>query len=46
MVNCHRNKVRDFYIWHTALLAMILLLINTVMCYHYAKQKCATENGK
>ena len=37
-INCHSIKVRDCYILHTALLAVILLLIITI-CYHYAKRK-------
>ena len=38
-INCHSKKVRDWNILHTVLLAIILLLIITIMCYHYAKQK-------
>ena len=38
-INCHRKKVRDFYILHTVLLAIILLLIITIICYHYAKHR-------
>ena len=38
-LNCHSKKVRDCYILHTVLLAIILLLIVTIMCYNYAKQK-------
>ena len=37
--NCHSIKVRDCYILYTVLLAIILLLIITIICYHYAKQK-------
>ena len=35
----HSKKVRDFYILHAVLLAIILLLITTIICYHYAKNK-------
>ena len=38
-INCHSKKVRDCYISHTVLLVIILPLIITVICYHYAKQK-------
>ena len=38
-INWQRKKVRDCYILHTVLLAIILLLIVTIMCYNYAKQK-------
>ena len=31
------EKVRDCYILYTVLLAIILLI--TIICYHYAKQK-------
>ena len=34
-----RKKVWDCYILHTVLLAIILVLIITITCYHYAKQK-------
>ena len=37
--NCHNKKVRDCYILHTVLLAIILLFIIIIICYHYAKQK-------
>ena len=36
-VDCHRKNVRDFYILHTASLAIILLLISTIISHHYAK---------
>ena len=53
---CHNKKVRykiDFYILHTVLL-LIILLITAIICYHYAnhrsKQKnivtLTTKNGK
>ena len=38
-INSHSIKVRDCYILHTLLLAIILLLIIITICYHYAKQK-------
>ena len=38
-LNCHSKKVRHCYIFDTVLLAIILLLIITIICYHYAKQK-------
>ena len=41
LTNCHRKNVRDCYILHIDLLAIILLLIFTIICYHYAIQ-----NGK
>ena len=40
--NCHRKKVRykfGCYILHTVLLAIKLLLIITIICYHYAKHR-------
>ena len=37
--NCHSKKVRDCYTLHAVLLVMVLLLIFTIICYHYAKQK-------
>ena len=38
-VNCQSKKVRDCYILHTVLLVTILLLIITIICYHYAKHR-------
>ena len=41
-INCHSNKVRckiDCYILHTVLLAIILLLVITIICYHCVKLK-------
>ena len=38
-INYHNKKVRVYYILHTVLLAITLLLINTIICYLYAKQK-------
>ena len=34
-INCHCKKVRDCYIMHTVLLVIMLLLIITIICYHY-----------
>ena len=39
---CHSEKLRyifDWYILHTVLLAIILVLIITIICYYYAKEK-------
>ena len=36
-INCHGKKVRDRYILHTVLLVIVLLLIITIICYHYVK---------
>ena len=38
-INWRSKKVRDCYILHRVLLAIILILITTIICYHYAKQK-------
>ena len=38
-INCHVKKVRGCYILHTVLLVVILMLIFTIICYHYAKKK-------
>ena len=38
-INYHCKKIRDCYILHTVLFAIILLLIITIICYPYAKQK-------
>ena len=38
-IKCRRKKVRDYHLLHTALLGIISLLIITIICYHYAKQK-------
>ena len=41
-INCYSKKVRyniDFCILHTALLMIILLLISTIICYHYVKHR-------
>ena len=45
-INSDDKKVRykiNCYILHTVLLAIILLLIITIVCYHYAKH---TSNQK
>ena len=36
---CHNKKVRDCYILDTTLLAIILLVIITNICYHYPKHR-------
>ena len=41
-INCYNKKIRDCHILHTVLLAIILLLIITIICYHYPKQKGKT----
>ena len=41
-INCYSKKVRnniDFGILHTALLMILLLLIITIICYHYVKHR-------
>ena len=41
-INCYSKKVRnniDFCILHTALLMILLLLIITIICYHYVKHR-------
>ena len=38
-ISCHSMKVKDCYILHTVLLAITLLLIIIIICYHYAKRK-------
>ena len=38
-INCYSKKVRDCYIFRTGFLVILLLLIITIVCYHYAKQK-------
>ena len=45
-INCHCKKVRHCYILHTLLLAIILILVFTIICYHYAKQRVIVQNGK
>ena len=45
-INSDRKKVRDCYILHTVLLAIILLLIIVIISYHYAKQKDTIQNEK
>ena len=46
LINCHSKTVSDCYILHTVLSLAILLLIITIICYHYEKQKGITQNGK
>ena len=38
-INCNNKKVIDGHILHTVLLVINLLLIVTIICYNYAKQK-------
>ena len=38
-INCHSKKVRDYYILRTVLSVTIILLIITIICYHYVKQE-------
>ena len=38
-ITCHSKKVTDSYISHTVSLAIVLLLIITIIFYHYPKQK-------
>ena len=38
-VSYYSKKASDCYILHTVLLAIILLVIITIICYHCAKQK-------
>ena len=40
-INYHSNKATDCYILYTVLLAIILLLLITIICYHNATQKGA-----
>ena len=39
-INCHSKKLRVYYILYAILSVFILPLIITIICYHYAKQKC------
>ena len=39
-INRYSKKGRDCYILHTVLLDITLLLIITIICYHYTKQRC------
>ena len=46
-INCHNRNVRykiDWYILHTVLLAIILLLLITIICYHCAKHRSKLKN--
>ena len=38
-ITCHSKKVKDCFILHTVLLAIMLLFIMIIICYHYANQK-------
>ena len=38
-ISCHSKKVGDCYFLHTVFLVIILLLIITIIWYHYTKQK-------
>ena len=38
--------MRDCYILHAVLLVIILLFIDTIICYHSAKQKGIVQNRK
>ena len=41
-INCHSKNVThktDCYIFHTVLLMIILILIITIICYHYPRHK-------
>ena len=44
-INRHSKKSKR-YILHTVLLAIFLLLIVTIICYHYAKQKDIIQKWK
>ena len=37
--NCLSKNVRDCFVFQTVLSVIILILIITINCYHYAKQK-------
>ena len=37
--NCHSQNLRDCYILHTVLLAIMLILIITSIRHHYTKRK-------
>ena len=45
-INCHNKKVINCYILHTVSLVIILALIITIICYHYAKHEGIVQNGK
>ena len=38
-INCHSKKVNDCYILHAVLSVIILLLIISIIWYHYPKQE-------
>ena len=39
-ISCGNKKVRDCFISHTVLLAIMLLLTIVIIGYHYGKQNC------
>ena len=41
-INFYSRKVRDCHILHTVLLAITLLLLIIIICYHYAKERDTT----
>ena len=43
-ITCHSKKVTDSYISHTVLLAIVLLLIITIIFYHYPNKKAQYKN--
>ena len=45
-INCRCKKVRQCYILHTVLLAIKLILIITIIWYHYTKEKGIIQNRK
>ena len=48
LINCYNKKVRnkfDCYILHKILLEIILLLIITIICYHYANHRSETKKA-
>ena len=45
-INRHSKKVRDLYILHTILLAVVLLSIIIIICNQNAKEKDIIQNGK
>ena len=47
-VNCHSKKVRyklDCNILHKVSLAIMFLLMVTIICYHYTKQRSNKKNS-
>ena len=46
--NCHSTKVThklDYYILHPVLLTIKSLLINTIICYYFAKKNPSKQKG-